>query len=111
MSASVGVGGRATPVLGKEQGQPLLGALELLFGIHRSEELVLRDAQIEDVDDAGDRGETADLVVEGHFWVLPSSFGFLRRQIPRSGMIGTPVTAFGPTDTDAGRLEATTADG
>jgi hypothetical protein len=61
----VGVGRRPAPVLHEKQRQPVLGRTEILLGIQRPQEVVVRDLRVEARDDPAERRLAADDVIEG----------------------------------------------
>src|SRR5699024_12466001 len=67
MPALLRVGRRTTPVLHEEQSEALLRPAEVLFRIHRTQDLVVGDLTVETVDQFPEGGLTTDRVVERLF--------------------------------------------
>ena len=116
MPALLAVGRGSAPVLLEEQREALLRRPEVLFGIHRSQHLVVRDAAVERVDEAHEGGVPADLVVEAERrlaagWSVMSSSrrsvgvgrGIGGRRL-RSAALGLPHGSLGCGRRHGGRL-------
>src|ERR1700734_2403544 len=70
MTPLMGVRPRAAPVLLEEHPQPLLGPLEVIFGVETPQNFILGDQRVEARHDRMERICSADSVVEGLLWLL-----------------------------------------
>src|SRR5258707_2100638 len=67
MAALIGVGPRTAPILLEKHPQPFLRAVEIVFGVDRTQDLVLADQLIEPRHDGMERVVAAHGVIEGVF--------------------------------------------
>jgi hypothetical protein len=65
MATLLGVDPRAAPILFKEHPQPLLGGVEFVLGVDRTQDLVLADQLVEPRHDGVERVVAAHRVVKG----------------------------------------------